>query len=253
MSDQSAAWSRIVPDYEAEFVDPYRADVDNPLQTKLGQIEGSERLVVADLGCGKGPLLPFLAERFRTVWAVDFAEGMLQRAKARCEGLCNIQFLQQSLTDLAPLHGQLDVAVAVNSLVLPDARELDEALRQVRLCLRARGRFLGIVPAMDGVHYYTMLLLDRALGNGKPVDAARKNAAHFAEHQYYDFAFGLFRFRGIEQHFWQPFEIPHRLARAGFRDIQVSRVHLSWKQFRFAEELKHHPAPWDWFFDCRVP
>lgn len=252
MAEQSHAWSHVAPDYEAEFVDPYRPEVANPLLSELAQIRDKEKLVVADLGCGIGPLLPILAKQFRTVHAVDFAEGMLKRAKERCHGLGNIEFHQGSLTDLSHLHEQLDVAIAVNSLVLPDVRDLDTALVQIRCCLRPGGRFLGIVPAMDGVHYFTMLLLDRALQSGKPLEAARKNAAQFCEHKYYDFAFGQFSFRGIEQHFWQPFEIEHRLTGAGFHEIKVAKVHLAWRQFIFWEELKHHPAPWDWFFSCSV-
>jgi hypothetical protein len=104
---------------------------------------------------------------------------------------------------------------------------------------------------MDGVHYCTMLLLDRALRSGKPLPAACKNAAQFGDHKFFDFAFGQFKFKGIEQHFWQQFEIPWRLERAGFSDVQLTKVHLSWEQFAFADELRDQPAPWDWFFDCR--
>ena len=82
---------------------------------------------------------------------------------------------------------------------MPDRRDLDAALRQVRQVLQPGGVFLGIVPAMDAVHYYTILLLDRALAAGKPPEVARKNAAHFNDHAAYDFAFGQFRFQGIEQ------------------------------------------------------
>src|SRR5262249_58703231 len=102
--------------------------------------------------------------------------------------------------------------------------------RQIRVCLRPGGAFVGIVPAMDAVHYYTMLLLDRALDRGMTPRAARKNAAHLAEHEYYDFAFGQFSYKGLEQHFWQPFEVESRLRRAGFADVRMSRVGLSWEQ-----------------------
>src|SRR5260370_568179 len=82
-------------------------------------------------------------------------------------------------------------------------RELEEALRQVRAAVKPGGRFVGIVPAMDAVHYYTTLLVDRALAAGMPADKAKKNAAQHAEHGLYDFAFGEFRYEGLEQHFWQ--------------------------------------------------
>lgn len=248
MHDQDVHWSRVAASYEKEFVDPYLPDVRSPLRRVLSQLARRGARSVGDLGCGIGPLLPFLVERFAKVWAVDFAEGMLARAKASAPKSAQLTFLCRRLTDLEPLHGRLDVAVAVNSLVLPEPRDLDLCLREIRACLQPGGHFLGILPAMDAVHYLTMLLLDRALALGQPPDAARKNAAHHNDHACYDFGFGEFRFQGLVQHFWQPFEIRHRLSRAGFRLRILKKVHLSWKQFACARDLEQHPPPWDWFF-----
>jgi hypothetical protein len=93
-----------------------------------------------------------------------------------------------------------------------------------------------------------MLLVDRALGTGMPPRQARQNAAHHGEHELYDFAFGGFHYRGIDQHFWQPFEVRRRLRLAGFRGIRLSKVHLAWEQFACGRELADQPPPWDWFF-----
>ena len=133
---------------------------------------------------------------------------------------------------------------------MPDIAALEESLRQIRRLLRPGGVFLGIVPAMDAVHYYTMLLVDRALAQGKPMEAARKNAAHHVEHAAYDFAFGQFRYEGLEQHFWQPFEVRYRLRRAGFHRVRLKKVLLSWNQLAGAADLKDEPPPWDWFFQA---
>jgi SAM-dependent methyltransferase len=248
MSDQAEHWSRAAQNYEQAFIDPFRPDVHNPLLRALRRIPAAQTNTVADLGCGIGPLLPTLARRFTRVYAVDFAAGMLERARERCCDLTSVTFLHRSLTDLTPLAGQIDVAVAVNSLVMPDIRDLEESLRQIHTCLRPGGIFLGIVPAIDSVHYLTMLLLDRALATGKPTGAARKNAAHLGEHGYFDFAFGQFHYQDLEQHFWQPFEVRYRLRRAGFREIRVRKVRLPWEQLTRIEDLKQHPPPWDWFF-----
>jgi SAM-dependent methyltransferase len=247
MSDQAHFWSEAATIYEREFVDPYRAAVRSPLLETLAKVADAGVKTAADLGCGLGPLLPFLAERYGRVVAVDFAAGMLAKARERCRGLANVEFLETSLVNLEPLRVQVDVAVAVNSLVMPDVAEQEAVLRQIHGSLRPGGLFVGIVPAMDAVHYYTMLLVDRALDAGKPLAVARQNAAHFNDHAMYDFAFGQFRFRGIEQHFWQPFEIRYRLRRAGFRKIRLSRVWLDWHQFACAKDLLNKPPPWDWF------
>jgi SAM-dependent methyltransferase len=246
---QAEAWSRAAADYESEFVDPYLPEVRNPLRDALAALADKGR-TAADLGCGLGPLLPLLAERFQWVHAVDFAAGMLERARERCAGLQNIEFWQRRFTGLRELRGCIDVAVAVNSLILPDLNELERALRSVRRLLRPEGRLLGIVPALDGVHYFTMLLVDRARRAGMPIEKARQNAAHHAEHALYDFAFGEFRYQGLVQHFWQPFEVRYRLRRAGFGRVRLAKVHLSWQQFGCARDLGHLPPPWDWFFEA---
>jgi SAM-dependent methyltransferase len=250
MSEQAQHWSRAATGYEEDFIDPYLPEVRNPLRQAIMELADKAK-TVADLGCGIGPLLPFLAEQFGRVLAVDFAEGMLARARERCHGLANVEFHKRDLTDLDDLAGQVDVAIAVNSLVLPDTAALGAALRAIHAALREGGHFLGIVPAIDAVHYFTMLLLDRARLTGMPEDKARQNAAHHAEHQCYDFAFGTFRYKGLEQHFWQPFEVRYRLRRAGFRRVRKAKVHLSWQQFGCARDLGDQPPPWDWFFHAQ--
>jgi SAM-dependent methyltransferase len=253
MSDQADLWSRAAEGYEEAFIDPYLPGLHNPLPRALARLAGKGRRVAADLGCGIGPLLPCLAKHFKRVIAIDFAPGMLDRARQRCAHLKNVEYLQMPLTDLGQLAGQLDVAVAVNSLVMPDLGDLEAALAAIHRALRPGGRFLGIVPGMDAVHYLTMLLVDRARQSGMPQDKARQNAAQHGEHELYDFTFGQFRFQGIEQHFWQPFEIGYRLRRAGFKRIRRKRVALSWQQLPCGRELAAHPAPWDWFFHARRP
>src|SRR5262249_17077166 len=186
MKNQAEAWSLAARTYEENFVDPFLPDVRNPLREALAAVAGPDR-VAADLGCGLGPLLPVLARSFQHVYAVDFAPGMLDRARGACPGFDNVEFLERRLTALDDLPGKLDVSVAVNSLVMPGLEELEASLRSIHGCLKPGGKFLGIVPSIDGVHYYTMLLKDRARAAGMPEAAANKNAAAAAEHELYDF------------------------------------------------------------------
>jgi SAM-dependent methyltransferase len=252
MSDQAHLWSKAAGTYEKEFINPYLPDIRNPLKALLRKLGDPKGKVVADLGCGIGPLLPFLSQHYRRVYAVDFALGMLERARRAAAELVNVTFVQTSLTELQ-LAEPADVAIAVNSLVMPDMRDLDRCLARVRATLKPGGYFIGIVPAMDAVHYYTMLLTDRALATGKPPTAARRNAAHHADHGCFDFAFGQFLYEGLEQHFWQPFEVRYRFRGAGLRLVRLRKLHLSWQQFAGAAELRQFKAPWDWLFVARAP
>lgn len=245
--EQANAWSQVADGYELEFIDPWLPDTDNPLPITLEQLANKEQ-IVADLGCGIGPLLPLLSKNFQKVYAVDFAPEMLRRAREACPDLDNVEFVQTSLTSLDLIPEPIHVGVAVNSLVLPHPTDLKNCLSSVYDRLLPGGTFLGIVPAMDAVHYHTMLLVDRALERGMPLDAAKKNAWDQNELDFYDLGFGEFRYRDLVQHFWHPFEVEHRLRQAGFIRIQTKKVILSWSQFAQQQDLKQYPPPWDWFF-----
>src|SRR5688572_23891968 len=119
MPSQDHFWSLAARSYEKDFIDPYRQDVANPLLKFLERLVNPKK-TAADLGCGIGPLLPHLAPRFAQVHAVDFAAGMLERAKQKAAKFTNIQFHHASFLNLEPLYHKVDIALAVNSLVLPE-------------------------------------------------------------------------------------------------------------------------------------
>jgi SAM-dependent methyltransferase len=253
LQDQDLQWSRHAARYDDLFLDVFQPGVENPLLAALEEVPDSEQKTVADLGCGTGPLLPRLVGRFARVLALDFAPRMIARAKERLgAAAAQVTFLTRSMDDLDDFAGQLDVAVAVNSLVMPDVRSIDRALRALRASLRPGGVLLGVVPAMDAIHYHTMLLMDRALDRGLEPEQAERYAAFHAEHHYHEFAFGRFDFQGLRQKFWQPFEVRHRLAKAGFTSVELDQVLYPWDEsIAGGAEFAGHPRSWDWFFRAR--
>ena len=233
------------------FLDPYAPGVENPLWHALAAVPDAARKTVADLGCGTGPLLPYLIERFDRVIALDFAPAMLERAKKRLrpEAAARVSFVQRTMHDLDDFAGQIDLVVAVNSLVMPDVRSIDRTLRSIRASLKPDGEFLGIVPAIDAIAYHAMLLLDQALDRGMRSKEAERLAALQAERRHYDFLFGRFQFQGLRQKFWQPFEVEHRLTKAGFTAITLGKVLYPWDDNLIGGgDLAGFPGSWDWFF-----
>jgi SAM-dependent methyltransferase len=227
--------------------------VENPLWQALDDISEPTLKTVADLGCGTGPLLGHLLARFGRVIALDFAPAMLEHAKERLGSAQAhlVTFLRRPMDGLEDLAGQLDVAIAINSLVMPDVRLIDRTLKAIRSSLRPAGVFLGIVPSIDAIQYQSMLLVDQALEHGLNAKDAQLFASYHAEHRFYDFAFGQFKFQGLRQKFWQPFEVDYRLRKAGFHDIYISKVLYPWDENNTGStELSEHPPSWDWFFQA---
>ena len=247
---QDRHWSRHAARYDDLFLDPFRPGVVNPLLPALEAIESPETKTVIDLGCGTGPLLPHLIGRFGRVIALDFAPAMIKTAAKRLGKRADqVEFHTRPMFDLEDLAGQIDVAIAVNSVVMPDVRDIDKTFRAIRSTLRPGGAFLGILPAMDAIHYHTMLLYDRALDQGLGVEEAERQAAFLAEHHYYEFAFGRFEFLGLRQKFWHPFEAEHHLKKTGFATVELERVLYPWDDsIAGFEDFSKLPRSWDWFF-----
>ncbi len=253
--NQDRNWSRHAARYDELFLDPYAPDVENPLWSTLAAIPAAKRKSVADLGCGTGPLLPHLAERFGQVIALDFAPAMLERARERLgqNAAGRVVFLERAIHDLDDFAGRVDIAIAVNSLVMPDVRLIDRSLRAIRRCLKPDGQFLGIVPSIDAIAYHLMLIMDQALDQGLGSKEAEKFASLNLERRRYDFVFGKFHFQGIHQKFWRPFEIEYRLKKAGFTTVTLQKVLYPWDDNPPGDDdLADFPRSWDWFFQAAV-
>ena len=257
MSDpnpQDQAWSRHAANYDDVFLNPFRPGVENPLLRALDRVDDPGSKSIIDLGCGTGPLLPLLVTRFKRVLALDFAPGMIKQARLRLGRPADrVEWLNRPMHALDDLAGELNVAVAVNSIVMPDTREIDRTLSAIRATLRPGGLFLGVVPSIDAIHYSTMLLMDHALEEGRSSEEAERLAAAGAEHHLFEFTFGRFRFQGLEQKFWQPFELEYRLKKAGFSSISMEKLLYPWDDdiaggTKFADQ----PPSWDWTFEARV-
>ena len=94
-----------------------------------------------------------------------------------------------------------------------------------------------------------MLRLDQSLDQGLAPKEAKRLAALHAERRLYDFAFGEFRFKGLRQKFWQPFELEYRLTKAGFSAPILGKVLYPWDEsLAGSDSLARFPRSWDWFF-----
>jgi SAM-dependent methyltransferase len=255
VEEQGRHWSRQAARYDEVFLDPFRPGVENPCLDHLLAVPDPGSKSVIDLGCGTGPLLPHLINRFGSVTALDFAPGMIKKARARLGPIdaAAVTFLTRSMAEIDDLAGRFDVVVAINSIVMPDERAIDRAMAGVRSALRPGGVFLGVMPAMDAIHYHTLLLRDRALDRGDSSEEADRHAAFHAEHVYYDFAFGRFLFQNLRQKFWQPFELEYRLRKAGFGSITLEKVLYPWDDhITGGPEFADQPRSWDWSFVARA-
>ena len=94
--------------------------------------------VVADLGCGTGPLSAELAGYVRQVIAVDNSPAMLKAAQKRLEGFENIDLRRGDLEALPIEDGACDAAMMV--LVLSYVAAPAAAVREMARILKPGGK-----------------------------------------------------------------------------------------------------------------
>ena len=112
----------------------------------LGLAKG--KASVLDLGCGTGRHTLWLARAGATVTAVDFSEGMMEKARAK-PGAESVRFLVHDLHDRLPFaDGVFDRLVS--GLVLEHLHEFGPFFAEARRVLRPGGRAVvsGMHPAM---------------------------------------------------------------------------------------------------------
>jgi SAM-dependent methyltransferase len=246
------AWDRIADVYFEEISTPFQAEVKNPLLDYLDALPGREEMTVADLGCGIGNLLPFLADRFSKVVAVDFSRKMLRTTQINCPQ-DNIQFCRQSLADLSVFRRQFDVAITVNSVLAPSLSTVDQILGEMAASLKPGGLLAGIFPSLESVLYESVLILDREREQSESEEEALRRARRKARRNRYDFIAGFYTDGEDRQKFYYSFELRRRMQRAGFKGLQFGKVLYPWYEEDGDEAFAGEPRMWDWFVRGTVP
>jgi ArsR family transcriptional regulator len=196
------------PEYSNEFFDTIGSRWDQLRVEAFGEVFQFEALTallpadwtVADIGTGTGYLLPMLAERFNQVIAIDPSEAMLDTAKNRPElaDRGNVDFREGALSQLPLADGEADLVIA--SLVLHHVASPPDALGEIRRCVVGGGRLLVIEQAPHG-------------------------NAEFQSRM------------GDERDGIAPDELKTQVTRAGFADVEISRLTTVHSAPRFAGQV----------------
>jgi malonyl-CoA O-methyltransferase len=134
-------WSEI---YDAE-ANPLIGLEEPVVKDALGDVAGLE---VLDLGCGTGRHTLWLANAGASVTAIDFSEGMMEKARAK-PGAEKVRFLVHDLHERLPFDdGSFDRVVS--GLVLEHLHDMAPFFSEAHRVLKPGGRAVvsGMHPAM---------------------------------------------------------------------------------------------------------
>jgi ubiquinone/menaquinone biosynthesis C-methylase UbiE len=116
-----------------------------PVETLLKQLDVKERMSVLDIGAGTGYLTIPAAERTEgMVYALDIEPLMLKtiQRKAKEKKQTNIRTIQGVFEQIPLEDGSVDRVIA--SLVLHEAKNLEQAIGEISRVLRKGGRCLCV-------------------------------------------------------------------------------------------------------------
>ncbi len=134
-------WSEI---YDQE-ANPLIGLEEPVVKEAVGDVAG---LAVLDLGCGTGRHTLWMAAAGASVTAVDFSEGMMEKARAK-PGAERVRFLVHDLHERLPFaDGSFDRVVS--GLVLEHLQDMAAFFSEAHRVLKAGGRAVvsGMHPAM---------------------------------------------------------------------------------------------------------
>ncbi|HEX6270723.1 MAG TPA: class I SAM-dependent methyltransferase, partial [Anaerolineales bacterium] len=95
---------------------------------------------ILEIGCGTGKNTSFLAEIGKTVHAVDFSEGMIEKAKEKVQAE-NARFSMMDITEKWNFEDQSFDLIVCN-LVLEHIEDLSFVFSEASRSLQEEGRFL---------------------------------------------------------------------------------------------------------------
>jgi ubiquinone/menaquinone biosynthesis C-methylase UbiE len=245
-------WNKYATNYHDHIVSPFQEGVLNPLHKELKK-QKTKNLVVADLGTGRGDLIPFLAENFKKVYAIDFSEKMIEAAKEKHSRYENVSFHVEDMRELNRLKLNLDCAIAVNSVLHPSFEDVSRSLREIYNSLKRGGKFLGIFPSMESTLYYFNLVYEREYAKYKDEKRAMRNATRISEKRKINVMNGVFYDDGNErQKLYYQFELQNRLSKIGFKQISFNRVLYPWGEKNGSYvDFPGEPELWDWYVVAR--
>lgn len=94
---------------------------------------------ILEVGCGTGKNTPFFSEIADKVYAIDFSDGMISKAKEKVSTK-NVGFIQADITRKWPIEKNAIDLVTCN-LILEYIENLDFIFSEANRCLKERGKF----------------------------------------------------------------------------------------------------------------
>lgn len=225
-------WNRLAKNFEAEACDIAREESGDQVKRYVARARLPEKGgVLVDLGCGVGTFIRQFGPRFAEIVGVEYAPGIIARAKKRCAGMDNVTWHAAGIGRAAARIGRrADLAVCMNVITSSNAATRAALWSSLASVTKKNGFALIVVPSIESDD-----MVEETANNGhKP----RRTAAR---------ARGLVRRSGAMQKHFARGELSDDLARVGFAVRRIGRAFYPWSIEGMREtKARRAKRPWDW-------
>ncbi len=149
-------WDRRADSYDSQVGPRYERAYRETAAMTLRYLKPGDN--VLEFACGTGLVTVQVAPHVARLRAIDMSGEMVRRARARVEGLSNVEVSRLSLSDPSLEEGSFDAVLAFN--VLCYLEDLPASLARLRALLKPGGLFLsatdclGSRPTLEGLRKF---------------------------------------------------------------------------------------------------
>jgi SAM-dependent methyltransferase len=249
-------WNGFAQEYDEFVIDAFTYGRSHDVGTQIKKY-ASPDLHAADFGCGPGKLLPYLASKFGKVYGFDFSEKLLDIARARCEGIQNVEIAQADLTQPVGSLPIVDVIVSLNAAIMPNTRARLRFLRGMASRLKPGGILILNLPSVESLlftafretEWYRRMGLSPREAESETDITSLTGPRRAAQ--------GVFN-RGTEptKHYLREELIVLVRDEMQLELLEINKMEYDWAIEFEVDEIPAwlaDPYPWDWILTARAP
>ena len=249
-------WNGFADEYDEHVIDAFTYGRSKMIGQQVKRFASREK-DVADFGCGPGKMLPYLSEKFRTVYGYDFADKLLESARRRCAGFENVHVVYADLSQPVDSLPLVDVAVSLNAVLMTDPDLRMNFLRGMASRLKPGGHLILNVPSVESLlfSYFRETEWNRREGMSPREAEANVDASYIIQPTYT--AQGIF-IRGTEptKHYLREELLVLARDEMKLEALDVVKMEYDWKTEMEQDQVPEwmgEPYPWDWILVARKP
>lgn len=242
-------WQNLAGDFSERVIEVPDSDVTRVLEGTARRLGGKKKFAI-DFGCGPGASTRILAPYFGEVLGVDFAPGLLERARRQTTAK-NVSYGIQDLQASPPRRTRkADVGFCVNVLLHPDVQVRDRIIRSVKSGVKKGGSVVFVVPALESSLRTYQVLLEIGLRNGDNRREAVRELNHQAKKELLSVVEGIVLTGGEPTKHYLRDELAGYMERHRINVTDIQRVSFPWDEeiVNVPSWLKG-PLPWDWMVE----